>query len=224
MSEVQEKTQEETGTTEVEVSSKAEEKVALDLEGADFLDEKEEESEESEDDVEDEAISEGDEAPAEDEPSGNKKKKIIIIGSILLLLLIGGGAGWWFFLRTPPPPPIEPEIIEVPKVPEIAPLPDEYIVSFEPFWVPYTDDEQGEVFLVCKFAVVTKDEQLMLEAQNKMALLRDAVFYYLVNKPHHFLVDPANVATIKKDLTSIFGGYLVAGKIEDMLFESYLGK
>ncbi len=222
MSEVQEKTQDEASSPEIEVSSKANEKVALDIEGADFLeDDKEEEQEEQE---EQESLEEGGEQKEEEEKGGSKKKKIIIIGAVALLLLIAGGAGWWFFLRTPPPPPIEPEIIRVPKVPETPPIPDEYIVSFEPFWVPYNDAELGEVFLVCKFGLVTKNEQLMQEAQNKMVLLRDAVYYYLVNKPHHFLVDPANVATIKNDLTSVFGGYLVSGKIDDMLFESYLGK
>ncbi len=222
MSEVQEKTQEETSSPDVEVSSKADEKVALDIEDADFLndDEEEEEAQESE---EQEGLEEG-EAPV-DEEAGKKKKKIIIIAAALLVLLLGGGgAYWWFVMRTPPPPPIEPEIIVVPDVPEVAPLPTEFIVSFEPFWVPFTDEKLGEVFLVCKFAIVTKDEQLMLESQNKMALLRDAVFYYLVNKPHHFLVDPANVHTIKSDLSSVFSGYLVGGKVEDMLFESYLGK
>ncbi len=223
MSEVQEKTQEEeTSSPEVEVSSKSDEKVALDIEDADFLNDEEEEEQQPEAE-EQESLGEGD-APKEEEDGGNKKKKIIIIGVVVLLLALAGGAGWWFFLRTPPPPPIEPEIIKVPTVPDVAPLPSEYIVSFDPFWVPFTDEKLGEVFLVCKFAIVTKDEQLMLESQNKMALLRDAVYYYLVNKPHHFLVDQANVATIKKDLTSVFSGYLVGGKIEDMLFESYLGK
>ncbi len=221
MSEVQEKTQDETSSPEIEVSSKANEKVALDIEGADFLEDKEEEQEEKQEE-EQESLGEGEAAP-EEEKKGSKKK-LIIIGSAVLLLLICAGAGWWFFLRTPPPPPVEPEIITVPNVPDVAPLPDEYIVSFEPFWVPYTDKELGEVFLVCKFGLVTKSEQLMLEAQNKMVLLRDAVYYYLVNKPHHFLVDPANVSTIKNDLTSVFSGYLVSGKIDDMLFESYLGK
>ncbi len=221
MSEVQEKTQDETSSPEVEVSSKANEKVALDIEGADFLEDKEEEQEEEQE--EQESLEEG-ETPPEEEQDGSKKKKLIIIGAVVLLLLIGGAAGWWFFLRTPPPPPIEPEIIRVPKIPDTPPIPDEYIVSFDPFWVPYTDKEQGEVFLVCKFGLVTKSEQLMQEAQNKMFLLRDAVYYYLVNKPHHFLVDPANVPTIKNDLTAVFSGYLVSGKIDDMLFESYLGK
>ncbi len=222
MSEVQEKTQDEASSPEIEVSSKADEKVALDIEGADFLKDEEEEPEVEE--TETKSLAEGEEPPEEESDGGSKKKKIIIIAGVLLLLILAGGAGWWFFLRTPPPPPVEPEVITVPNVPEVAPLPDEFIVSFEPFWVPFIDKELGEVFLVCKFAIVTKDEQLMLESQGKMAQLRDAVYYYLVNKPHHFLVDPANVATIKKDLASVFGGYLVGGKIDDMLFESYLGK
>ncbi len=218
MSNVQEKSQSATGGVDVEVSSRAEQKVALDIEDADFLKDEEEEKPKQESTP---SVGDGttDKAPEEEK----KKSKLIPLILVLVVLAAIAMAVWWFFLRTPPPPPVEPKIIVVPNPPAPA-GPSEFIVSFDPYWVPLPGEGEGEVFLVCKFAIVTENEQLMLEAQNKMVLLRDAVFYYLVNKPYHFLIDPANVATIKKDLATVFSGYLASGKIDDMLFESYLGK
>ncbi len=222
MSNVEEKTRPEAEELELEVQGAAEEKVALDLEGADFLEDDEPEQEENVP-----AVPEGEDEEGAEEEKPKSKRKLIIIGAAVLVLLLGGGALWWFVLRTPPPPPpppVEPEIVRVPKAPTTPPKPNDYIISFEPFWVPLPDGKGGTVFLVSKFALVTKSEKLQLEVQNKMILLRDAVYYYLVNKPYHFLIDHANVNTIKKDLASVFSGYLVSGKVDDMLFESYIGK
>ncbi len=216
MSQVEEKTAQ--GDLNIEVQESTDEKVALDLEGADFL---EDEAEEEQQDTTP-AVPEPEGEAAEEEKPKSKLKIIII--ALVAILLLGGAALWWFVLRTPPPPPVEPEIIVVPKTSMVPPAPSDHIISFEPYWVPLPDGKGGQVFLVCKFAIVTNDEKLQLEAQNKMILLRDAVYYYLVNKPYHFLIDHTNVPTIKKDLASVFSGYLVSGEIEDMLFEGYIGK
>ncbi len=223
MSNVDEKIRSQEEDLDLEVVSQPEEKVALDLDGADFLKADEPEPQE---DLAPAVIDSEEKAEAETEEKPKSKLKLIII-LLVLLLAIGGAALWWFVLRTPPPPDqptVEPEIIKVPKTPTTPPKPSDFIISFEQFWVPLPDGKGGTVFLVCKFAIVTKSEQLQLEVQNKMILLRDAVYYYLVNKPYHFLIDHANVNTIKKDLASVFGGYLVSGKVDDMLFEGYIGK
>ncbi len=223
MSNVDEKTLSQEDDLDLEVVTPPEEKVALDLEGADFL--KDDEPEQAAELAPAVIDNEG-EAEGKPEEKPKSKLKLIIILAVLILG-IGGAALWWFVLRTPPPPEapvVEPEIIKVPTAPTTPPIPSDHIVSFEPFWVPLPDGKGGTVFLICKFAIVTKSDQLQLEVQNKMVLLRDAVYYYLVNKPYHFLIDYANVGTIKKDLASVFGGYLVSGKVDDMLFESYIGK
>ncbi len=222
MSNVDEKTLSQEEDLNLEVVSQPDEKVALDLDGADFLKADEPEPQE---DLAPAVIDNEEESGAEEAEKPKSKLKLIII--LVLVLAVGGAALWWFVLRTPPPPEapvVEPEIIKVPNAPTTPPKPSDFIVSFEQFWVPLPDGKGGTVFLVCKFAIVTKSEQLQLEVQNKMVLLRDAVYYYLINKPYHFLIDHANVSTIKKDLASVFGGYLVSGKVDDMLFESYIGK
>ncbi len=210
---------------EPDPSAVPDKKVDLDLDGADFLNEEEEVEEEPEEEESQEETSSTEESTDEKAPK-SKKKMFMIAGALLVLIIVASVAGWWFFMRTAPPPPpvVEPIVIKVPSVPE-GPIPSsDFIVPFEPFWIPLPDGKGGEVFLICKFALVSKSEQLALEAENKVFLLRDAVYYYLINKPYHFLIDPSNVSLIKTDLASVFSGYLVSGKIDDMLFESYLGK
>lgn len=218
------KAQPDTGMLEMEIVSKADMKVALDTDDAPFLQDAllpEPSSTSSE-------LSLDQAEPSEAELSARKKKKKILILVALALLLVSAALVWWFFLRKPPPPPpapIEPEIIVVPTAPTST-APKEFYINFEPFWVelPAASGDGQVVFLVCKFSAISSSEMLAMEAQNKMIILRDAVYYYIKNKPYQHLIDPANTETIKKDLNSILSGYLAGGKIEGMLFESYLGR
>lgn len=214
------------GTLNVEASSKAEVKVALDLEDAPFLQDETPPAPAVEAKTTEAAGSESVDV-AEDDGGKKKKRLIVIAGAALLLLLLlgGGGALWWFVLRTPPSPSaaLKPEIIKVPS-PPVSTAPTEHVLNFEPFWVEQTDKKGELTFLACKFAAIATDAKLVREAQNKMPVLRDALYYYLRNKPLSFLVAPENVPAIKRDLASVLSGYLAGGKIDDMLFESYLGK
>lgn len=211
----------------VKVSQSAQGKVALDIDDAPFLVEEAPPKEALPPRVADSTeLSLGQEA----EPAQTRnKKRLLILGAALFLFLcgIGGALVWWFVLRTPPPSVvIEPEIIRVQSPPKDAEIRD-FVIEFAPFWVEYIDEKGGRdgvLFLSCKFAVLTKSDLLVQEAKNKMPTLRDAVYYYLKNKPYQFLIDPANTQGIKADLASVLSGYLVGGKIDDVLFESYLAK
>lgn len=220
------KAQPDVGTLAVAMEASGDNKVALDIEDAPFL----KDWNESKPSAPATQPASGGMLPVavETDPvlaAAQKKKKRLMILTAALVLMVIIVALWWFKFRTPPPPPVvvEPEIIRVPGVPkDIAPK--EYIVNFAPYWIELPDGKGGVVFLVCKFAAITHSEMLLQEAQNKMLTLRDAVYYYLRNKPYHFLIDPTNTPTIKSDLNSVLSGYLAGGKIDDMLFESYLGK
>lgn len=217
------KAQPDVGTLSMEIETRADTKVTLDIDDAPFLREEEPPApkESTELVLDNSAVAEVDD---EATLKKKKKKKLIIMGGAALLLLVAVVV-WWFVLRTPPPKivPLEPEIIRVPSPPTDA-KPAEFIINFAPYWIELPDGKGGVIFLVCKFAAVTKSEALTQEAQNKMLTLRDAVYYYLKNKTYQFLIDPASVPTIKKDLASVLSGYLAGGQIDDMLFESYLGK
>ncbi|WP_291448379.1 flagellar basal body-associated protein FliL [Desulfovibrio sp.] len=196
-------------------------KVELDLDDAPFL-------QPTEDDL---PAEQEDNLPAapEDQAAAQsrqrKKKLLLAAGAGVGLLLILGAAVWWFFLRTPPPAPeaLKPEVIVVPSKPAVKVKPD-YVKEFAPFLVPRNDGKGGARFLVCKFSAVSKDAALSKEMDQKMISLRDAMYYYLRSKSSEYLMDPRNGPAIKKDLTSVLNDYLTQGKIEDILFESYLNE
>jgi flagellar FliL protein len=164
---------------------------------------------------------------------GRRKKKIIIgVAVLLLLLLAGGGAGWWWFkIRIPPPPPPpppKPQVVVVPSTPPDS-GPAESLIAFAPFWLELTSDSpRGKdkiFFLVCKFTAITKSEATLQEAQNKNIILRDALYFYLKNKPYDFLISADNTPVIKNDLISVINGYLTGNnKVDDVLFERYVSK
>ena len=204
-------------------------KVQLDIDDAPFLREKEAEAPPPP--PKDDKAAESQEAspsPAEDK-TARRKKRLIIIGAALVVLLLGGGGGslWWFVLRTPPPPPPAPQVVVVPSTPKDSAPPD-FLVPLAPFWLELPGntprDKDKIFFLVCKFTAISKSEGILQETQNKVIVIRDALYFYLKNKNYQFLTDPGNTQAIKSDLTSVINGYLTAGKVDDVLFERYITK
>ncbi|MBQ9405532.1 MAG: flagellar basal body-associated FliL family protein [Desulfovibrio sp.] len=201
-------------------------KVELDLEDAPFL--KEEPSEAPAIKAQDNP--DGSQASSESAPvSGKKKKKLfLLVGVGVFALLAVGGAVWWFLLRSPAPPPppvipIEPEVIVVPSAPS-APTPKpESIKELEAFIIP-RQTQRGTHFLVCKFSTISTDPTVDTEIDHKLIPLRDALYYYLSSKSDDFLLNAGNATKIKEDLAAVLNHYITRGKIEDILFESYLNE
>lgn len=194
-------------------------KVELDLDDAPFL-----QAEEKEEPLPAHAEIVPD-VPDEDAAKKRKKKKIIIAAICGGVLLVAAAAVWWFFFRVPPPPgpvPPEPEIIVVPKAATDT-GPSDIVREFAPFIVPVKEENGKTSFLVCQFSAITHDQGLNREIDNQRTALRDAIYYYLRGKDAAFLLDARNGPQIKQDLLSIFNDYLTQGKLEDILFESYLG-
>ena len=186
-------------------------KVELDLDDAPFL-------QVPEDDLPAEQEDNAPAPPEEDESAARnrkkKKKLLIMAGAGAALLLVLGAAGWWFFLRTPPPAPDipAPEVIVVPSKPAVQVQPD-YIKEFAPFLVPGVDAKGETRVLICKFSALSKNPGL-----------GNAMYYYLRSKSSDYLTDSRNGPAIKQDLTAVLNDYLTQGKIEDILFESYLNE
>jgi flagellar FliL protein len=202
-------------------------KVQLDLDDAPFLQEKEQAAS---------PAAEGEEAAEQDLPEEaestapkqgiGRKKFIILAGSAGFLLIAALASGWWFFLRErllPPPEVAKPEIIVVPSKPAVQAAPN-YTREFSPFLVYHADGTGGGRFLVCKFATLTRVQNLNREMEQKMLPLRDAVYYYLRSKAPEYLTKSSSIPEIKKDLTAVINNYLTQGQIEDILFESYLNE
>lgn len=165
-------------------------------------------------------------APDDGAKQRKKKKLMILIAAGVGLLAVAAVAVWWFFFRTPPPPPPagpEPEVIVVPKA--AAPAgPSDIVREFAPFIIPMQGADGKTSFLICKFSAITSDQGLNREIDQQRTALRDAIYFYLRGKDSNFLLDAHNGDQIKKELLSVFNDYLTQGKLEDILFESYLNR
>lgn len=198
-------------------------KVELDLDDAPFL--KAEEPAAPPVPRKDDAPATPDEAPAGD--GKGKRKKFLILGAAAgVVLLVAACAVWWFLFRTPPPPPPEapkPDVVVVPSAPAAQSSPD-IVKEFAPFVVPTQEAGGGTRFLVCKFSAIIKDPAVGREMDQRMLSLRDAIYFYLRSKDDAFLRDARNGPQIKSDLLGVLNDYMAQGKIEDILFESYLNQ
>ena len=111
-------------------------------------------------------------------------------------------------------------MVPTPKTPTAKP---DSVKELAPFVIP-RQTPKGARFLICKFSTVSQSPRVGMEIDQKLIPLRDALYYYLSSKTDEFLLDPANATTIKKDLGGVLNDYLTQGRIEDILFESYLNE
>jgi len=118
--------------------------------------------------------------------------------------------------------PVKPEVIVVPSAKSPTAKPDS-VKELAPFVIP-RQTAKGARFLICKFSTVSQSPRVGMEIDQKLIPLRDALYYYLSSKSDAFLLDPASVPTIKKDLGGVLNDYLTQGRIDDILFESYLNE
>lgn len=204
-------------------------KVELDLDDAPFL------MDDEEPEPEPEAPPDAESAPADAEalPEGKKrlnfkallKDKRVLAGAGSAFILLGVAA---FFLFSSPaeetPPPPEPEQQATEEAPKEPAKPTEYYIRWEPFWVEFTDSEGNVRFLVCRFAGMTTNETLKMEAEAKQLVLRDTIYYYLTHKDKEFLGNTANAEALKRDILAVVNQYLSSGQIDQVLLEDYVIK
>lgn len=198
-----------------EFESLAGQKVQLDIDDAPFL-------LDPDDEPSDLPAPLPDTAPVVPKSSRLKKKLLIIGAAVLVLLLIAAALAWFFFFKAPPPPPApEAPVIVVPS--KVEPLlPKEYSLKLEPFWIPLQSQDGQPRFLVATFVIATENGLLYQEIEDKLFIVRDALFYYLRNKDYDFLTNPDNVETIRSDLCGSVNNYLVQGELNTLFFDSYL--
>lgn len=153
-----------------------------------------------------------------------RKQKIFVI--ILSIFIIVIAISWFLFFQDVPPleEPTLPEqtVVIVPSTEKIT-GPQEYKITFKPFTVAQPSGNSVK-FLEATFVGISKDEKVIKESKSKELVLRDAIYYYLSNKTHGYLIDPKNTLVIKQDLLDIVNGYLISGKMEDILLENYIVK
>jgi flagellar FliL protein len=154
------------------------------------------------------------------------KKKLIMAGAAAAVLLIAGICVNVFLFSgekppPPPPPPAPEKVVVAPKPLPAAPAP-QFVLQWEPFWVELKDTEGAVRFLTLKFSVPTDNPILYAEMNGKKLILRDALFYYLRNRPILSLADEAKVQAFKGDLLTVMNEHLGGGKISEILIQDYL--
>ncbi len=206
-------------------------KVELDIEDAPFL----QEAEEAKPKPKPKEPEKPAQAPADAKPkSGLKlklaallanKKRLAIIGGGLLLILLAPIAITMFLNKAPaPPPPQEPVRKLVPEEPprENTPAGPKFLFKLDQFFIERRGSE-GEIrFLRCRFTIPTENPNLYAELQMKNIAVRDAIYYYLNNKPVTFLSDSTQTEVLKKDLISVINEHVSAEKIQELYIEEYL--
>ncbi len=196
----------------------AQEKVQLDLDDAAFLDfEEEEEKKPSE-----LAARPTDEVEVV-QPKFWQRKPFVISSTLLLLVLLGGAVYYFYFMDVPPPvATVEPVVVVVPSNQSVSGK-EEYHVALAPFLIEQRDENEVR-FLQARFRLIAQDEAAATDAKQNILSLRDAMYYYLRNKTHQFLINPDNIEGIKQDLLDVANSYLNKGKLTLILYEDYLLK
>jgi Flagellar basal body-associated protein len=206
-------------------TSRATQKVELDLDDAPFLEEEEEVKEEPQ--APREAVS-LDPGEAQTEPPKRDKKKLIIIGVAALLLLIVVAVAIKFFLFSaktkPAADPTEQAGQQTNASEEAPPEAPELQYRMEPFMVEQKFGDDQIRFLNLRLLLGTKDPSVISDFESKTLPARNAIFYYLKNKDVQFLSDENNVEKMRSELLLVVNQYVSDGKFDTLLFEEYVVK
>ena len=152
------------------------------------------------------------------------KKRLAIIGGGLVLVLLAPVVVSLVLGGKSAPPPQEPVRKLVPDEPvrENTPAGPKFLFKGEPFLIERRGSE-GEIrFLRCRFSIPTDNPSLYGELQAKNIAVRDAIYYYLNNKPVTFLSDSTQTEVLKRDLISVINEHLTSEKIQELYIEDYL--
>ncbi|MDR2076746.1 MAG: flagellar basal body-associated FliL family protein [Desulfovibrio sp.] len=152
------------------------------------------------------------------------KKKLLAAAAACLVLGIAGVAVNVFLFGAEKPVPAGPVRVVVPSQPQgnATEQPAVFMVNWEPFLVERRGEE-GEIrFLYCRFATPTDNELLQAELEAKKVVVRDAVYYYLSNKPLTFLSDLSRQKELKDDIISVINEHVSTAKLSELYFEEYM--
>jgi Flagellar basal body-associated protein len=163
------------------------------------------------------------------------KKRIIITASILVLVLAGLGGGAFFLLsgdtsKTPKPAakgahgPNEPRVIVLNSTIPVAeePVPYVHLVSLEPFTIPMTGSEGETRFLTLTIAIGAESDVQKEELTGRMLQIRDAIYYFLINRPLTLLQTEQAAESFKQDLVSVINEHMTIEKIRQIYLQEYL--
>jgi flagellar FliL protein len=208
-----------------EFAGKAAAKVALDIDDAPFLVEEKAKPPEPVREAEEPKPDTSAEDAARAAKALRRRKILIGFGLFVVLMLLVAAALWFFIFREVPATTQTTQpgatVVVVPNATTIT-GPTKIPVTFEDFWVPQKDKTGAVRFLRVHFSTEVVEEKFAKEISDKTLVLRDAVYYYLRNKPHEYMMEADNLPTIKQDVVDILNNYLTQGKVEDLFLENFL--
>lgn len=213
-------------TIDTSETSRASQKVDLDLDDAPFLEEEEEEVK-PEPAKPKEALTLT-ESEKKKPIQWNRKKLIIGVAALALVLAIALAVKFLFFKGKTAPPAEKTTVAAAAAQanktaappPELPVIP----VRMEPFWVEQKGEGEELRFLIVRILLETRDKNVAAEFQGRLMQARNAIFYYLKNKDVQFLSDEANTEKLKSELLLVVNQYVTDGKFDTLLFEEYVVK
>ena len=154
---------------------------------------------------------------------GNKKRLALIGGGLLLILLAPIGITLIFGGKDTQQPadPVRRIVPDEPPRDDAPPGP-KFLFKSDLFLIERRGSE-GEIrFLRCRFSIPTENPVLYGELRAKNIAVRDAIYYYLNNKPVVFLSDDMHTEVLKNDLISVINEHISSEKIQELYIEEYL--
>jgi flagellar protein FliL len=204
-------------------TSRATQKVDLDLDDAPFLEEEEEVKPEPP--KAREATSFAQDEEEKPEPTDRKKHIIIGVVALAIVLALVFAIKFLFFKgKSAPPPETTAQSAQDNQTEAEAPELPEVQVRMEPFWVEQKGEGDEVRFLIARILLGTHDPKIAKEFEARMMSARNAVFYYLKNKDVQFLADEKNAEKLKAELLLVVNQHVTDGKFETLMFEEYVVK
>lgn len=158
---------------------------------------------------------------APQEKGGNKKKLYLIIGAAVALV-IGLGTAGVFLMKKAPQPEVKEDPAKHVPVPELNQLADVGpMVDIEEFIVNIISGDAAH-YVKASLTIELTSEQGKVEAEKRMAQLRDSILLLVGNKTFEELQDLQGKKQLKAEITSRINSFLKAGKVKDVYFTNFV--
>ncbi len=157
-------------------------------------------------------------------PLADRKRLVLIGGAAVLLIVAGVVVNVFLFgkkIETPPKPVYE-VVPSKPAAPgEGLKPPYAHLVDWRSFHIESRGEDGGLRFVTCKISIPAESEAQYVELMNRQVVLRDAVYYFLSNRPPELLSSEEKNKALRADIVGVINGHL-GRPIKDVYIEEYL--
>ncbi len=104
---------------------------------------------------------------------------------------------------------------------EAAPTGPRFTLDWAPFMLELQDTEGTIRILTIKFTFQTDDEPVYIEMLNKERIIRDSIYYHLLNRPFDTLVDSSKLPALKDGVIKAINDNIRNGELKIALIDFY---